>query len=523
MPHSQRLFLLFLMLIIGFNLPSCSRLSDVRRNLHTVENFQKMDRATSDQVKKDSPYLKAHMRNGNIYIFKGWSVDSTRQFLQGAGWQYNLQRDVRREGRFELAMDSVALLETNQLEVSPSFVFMTVLTGISVGGTIACISNPKACFGSCPTFYTTGHDSLQLRAEGFSSSISPSLEATDVDALFITADPGKFEIEMRNEAQETHVVRQANLLVVPRRGNERILADTQGRFWSAQRLSPPLTASAPEGDCRNLLSLADGKERFSPADSTDLSAKEFIELEFNNNPQAECGLVIGCRQTLLTTYLLYQAFAYMGRHAGYWLAEIERQNLRNQENSVQELIGGIEVQMLDNHGRWQTISEINEHGPLAVDFHLLPLGRQEGERVKVRLRQTKGNWRIDYTALAEMNGTVQPVRLQPALVINQGRPDETARRVLCDTVQALTTLPGDTYTLVYNLPEGGSEYEVFLESRGYYLEWMRLEWQAEESADLLAEFFARPEQALKRMAPEFKKVENQMERNFWGSRYAKPY
>jgi len=523
MPALKGSLLLLLLFMVFTSLSSCNRLQDLQRNLQTAENFNRMDLATMNQLKKDSPYLKAHMKNGNIYILRHWLVDSSRQFLKGDGALYNLNRNLLSEGRYNLAMDSVALLESNRLELTTSIGLMTVMTGVSAGVTIACLANPKACFGSCPTFYTTETAIPQLRAEGFSSSIAPSLEATDIDALFITARPGPLQIEMRNEAQETHVVRQANLLAVPRHGNERILADAGGQFWAGRSLSTPLSAIAPEGDCRVLLSAADGQERFSAADSTDLSTKEYIELEFENNPQAECGLVIGSRQTLLPTYLLYQAFAYMGRHAGYWLAEIERNNLRNQENSVQELIGGIEIQMLDKSGRWRTVSELDEHGPLAVDFHLLPLGQLEGDRVQIRLRQTKGNWRIDYIALAELAGIVQPIRLQPAEVLNQNRSDETARRVLCDSTKVLTTLPGDHYSLIYHLPDDYTEYDVFLESRGYYLEWMRQEWLAEENSAYLAEFFARPEQALKRMAPEFKKGEKNMEKQFWGSRYAKPY
>jgi hypothetical protein len=68
------------------------------------------------------------------------------------------------------------------LGTSPTVTALTVFTGITAATTIYCVTNPKACFRSCPTFYISDGDSLRLKAEGFLSSIAPSLEATDVDA-----------------------------------------------------------------------------------------------------------------------------------------------------------------------------------------------------------------------------------------------------------------------------------------------------------------------------------------------------
>ncbi len=92
---------------------------------------------------------------------------------------------------------------------------------------------------------------------------------------------------------------------------------------------------------------------------------------------------------------------------------------------------------------------------------------------------------------------------------------------LIDPTRKLVTLPGDRYVLKYNLPGDASGYEFFLESRGYYLEWIRQEWIAEENPYLLAEEFITPRLFLKRVAPEFKAVEKEMEICFWNSRYEK--
>ncbi|PYQ27780.1 MAG: hypothetical protein DMF57_18075, partial [Acidobacteria bacterium] len=69
-------------------------------------------------------------------------------------------------------------------------------------------------------------------------------------------------------------------------------------------------------------------------------------------------------------------------------------------------------------------------------------------------------------------------------------------------------------------PADFANQELFLESRGYYLEWMREEWMHEESRVRATMMFLMPHLALRVLAPEFKKIEPQMESRFWNSRYA---
>jgi hypothetical protein len=464
------------------------------------------------------------MQNGNTYVLQDWEMDSTRQLVVGTGTLFNINRDILRQGQFQVGIDSVAIFETNVIKTSGTATALTVFTGITAAVTVFCIANPKACFGSCPTFYIQHGDNLYLQAEGFSASIAPSLEATDIDALSYTSNSGdEFEIEMRNEALETHVVRYVDLLAVPKAKGSRVFSDLDGRFWESLSLLPPISAEGSEGDCLPLLSEVDGKERYSRSDPNYLGAREIIELEFSSVPDKQMGLVIGCRQTLLSTYLLYQTFAYMGNDAGYWFAQIERKNIQKHQNSIQKIMGGIEVLIEDSLGDWKVVDQIDEHGPLATDIHLLPIGRIASKSAKIRLRMTKGNWRIDYAALAELSQPVEAIRLPPQLVLKDGLVDRQTRAILRDSTQVLITLPGDNYTLRYQIPDVSCDYELFLQSRGYYLEWIRKEWIEEENPFLLAEMFINPEAALKRLAPDFKRVEGEMENHFWRSRYVKPY
>jgi hypothetical protein len=66
--------------------------------------------------------------------------------------------------------------------------------------------------------------------------------------------------------------------------------------------------------------------------------------------------------------------------------------------------------------------------------------------------------------------------------------------------------------------EQNAPRELFLESTGYYYEWMRQEWLPEENAAKAAQFLYAPATALRILAPLFKAREAGMDSVFWRSR-----
>lgn len=470
-----------------------------------------------------SPFLKAHMLDGRVYILSPWKVDSPAKTVSGPGELLGINREVMTKNTFTLPLDSVALFETNVVKTSAAVSALGFITGASVALTIFCAANPKACFGSCPTFYVSDGERPLLQAEGFSASVTRVLEARDIDALYRARPTGRdFVVQMKNEALETHVVRYVDVLAAPRRQGSRVFATSDGVFWQAREIVEPNRGLASEGDCLAALRAFDGFERFSTTDSTDLAARETIDLEFAAASEGNWGLVIASRQSLLSTYLFYQALAYMGRSAGHWLAALERRDVTMRERSrgINRILGGIEVLVQNETGAWVAAGQTNETGPLATDIRLVPLPRLHSGPAKIRLRLTRGHWRLDYVALARLDERVEPMRLRPAMVYRGDVVDENAGQLLLDSASVLTTLPGDEYKFVYRLPEDFGHYELFLESRGYYLEWMREEWLKEENPARAAMLFLEPQSAFRAMAPEFKKIEAEMEKLFWSSRYA---
>jgi hypothetical protein len=312
--------------------------------------------------------------------------------------------------------------------------------------------------------------------------------------------------------------------VAPRPAGGRVLATPGGEFWQATAFQEPTACAGREGDCLAAVRAFDGIERFSRADSTDLARRETIELTFPGDLGDRTGLVLASRQTLLSTFLFYQTLAYMGRDVGSWIATLERggAGIQKRSKGIGDALGGIEILAADPGGRWRRVAEVRETGPLATDVRVVPLPRSGSGPLHVCLRLTRGLWRLDYLALARLDAPVRPIAIEPSGVVKDDVEDREALGSLLDPARVLTTFPGDRYTLSFRLPDEPDRCEIFLESRGYYLEWMREEWLPERNPSLAMAMFRNPRKALHTLAPGFKRIEAGMEEDFWRSRYVHP-
>jgi hypothetical protein len=216
----------------------------------------------------------------------------------------------------------------------------------------------------------------------------------------------------------------------------------------------------------------------------------------------------------------------MGSSAGSFFANLERNSdeVKSLLDNPRKELGNIEVFIEDENGKFRKNGEAGEQVPISTDIKIIPLNDElKSSNLKIKLVMTKGLWRIDYLALADIIKEVEPVRIPPS----GSYPELTNEKkkvteLLSDSESFLITFPGDNYFLNYQLPEDYQNYELFMESRGYYLEWYRNEWLAEENPLKVYQMFYNPKQFFKDLAPQFKKVEAEMEETFWSSKYVYP-
>lgn len=474
------------------------------------------------------PFLKAHLKNGDIFILEDtWAIDTVQNTVSGTGTRYDFNRNLASEGALAVAIDSVAIFETNRKLPSPEsdrIIPLSIMAGLDVVIGILCITNPKACFGSCPTFYLDEQDNFHYAdAEGFSNAISPSMEYGDIDALGSVAAVGDtFSISMKNEALETHCVNEVKLLAYPKTAGKPVFQSADDAFFVAEAPYPVRRARGPEGDITDLVRRADRQERFSLADEANLSSKEVLYLDFDPVKTAgELGLVVSFRQTLMTTYFIYSAIGYMGDEVGDIFAKLETEPALNGklENGIKKELGDIEVYTQnDQTGAWVRQGELYETGPIAINQQIVPLTTAATDTVRLKIVMNRGLWRIDYLGLTTIQEKVDPVVLSPQAVLNHGQRDARARAQINDPNQRLISMPGSAYRFDFVLPEGDREYDLFLYTKGYYLEWMRAHWLKDKNLLSLWQMVEHPATYLKSEAAAYKQYETNMEHEFWNSK-----
>jgi hypothetical protein len=282
-------------------------------------------------------------------------------------------------------------------------------------------------------------------------------------------------------------------------------------------------ATGNEGNITSLLQNQDMQERFSLSDPNNMSCKEEVFLNFENvKNTSDIGLIVNFRQTLMTTYFVYSAIGFMGDEVGDIFAKIENNKGLNDKlkAGISKELGNIDVYLWDEKkSNWVFQDGLYETGPIAINKQILPLkGVISAKNLKIKLIMNKGLWRIDYLALTNIKEKVVPIEILPSSILNKGKIDNQALVSINNPYNYLISMPGSEYKFNFILPDQSNDYELFLYSKGYYLEWMREHWIKDKNLLKLRQMIENPKRYLKTEANYYKLYESTMEQEFWNSR-----
>ena len=495
-----------------------------------------------ESVLSDKQTIKVHLKDGSLLLFYEWEFFDKKEIIQGIGEYFSANREkvtlpVRANSsenkqlskvlyvggnKYVVPYELCVLVETNEYKgfnvISPLLMSYSTLCSAF---TFYCLTDPKACFGSCPTIYLYDDENKEIVAEGFSSSITKSMEATDVDFICdisLKDSVDQIKLELQNEAFETHYVRYADLLVVKKASSTHVVYGKDG-FYEVDHIKVPKSVEGIVADNLPLFQYADHQEYLALADTCDLNTKESIVFVFDEFEGANSGIVLTQRQSFMTTFLFYQSMAHMGTKAGELLARYERSSplVRKAFKSMDEVLGGVDIEVEVNN-KWKKVGTIKEQGPIVCDTHIVPVN-YKNKISKVRLTMTKGLWRIDRVNVCNVVKKSKSEVIQASSLINYNQEDCSILQELNDKEKMIVNLPGTSHTLIYKLPEYDN-YAVFVETRGYYTEWMRKEWLKEESEEMIDLILYNPKKWIRLMTPQYKHMELEMETLFWMSKYA---
>lgn len=444
-----------------------------------------VDVSAEAPIEISSP-VKAHLYDGSTVVFpEGIKVHDGK--VRGQGEKFNVALE---NNKFidEIALDEIAAMESFQTPVNAA-----ATTAASTVGTVGWVALGSlaalALFGSCPTVYSTDSGDAILEAELFSYSIAPSFQARDIDKLGLKhVEGGYFELDFRNEMLETHYIDQLEILEITHAANQVAYPDSNGNPIVVGTTVAPVSAVDQYG--RNILpevTTADGRVWSATSNRlANVGLNDFhdsLDFEFSlPKDSGELALVFHMRNSMLNTVLLYdvmlkeQSFAaldWMGHDLNH-LGNRAELGLWYREHM------GMTVSIWRD-GEFRKVGRIGDQGPIAWSERAFVLDAPRGDSLKVRLSFVADNWRIDQVGLAvdTQRGEVRKIPVATAKSPEEHRPDIPEYLAQPDKTY-LITRPGESVQLRFDVGESKQSRTFFLVSDGYYMEWMRSEWLAEE-------------------------------------------
>jgi hypothetical protein len=426
----------------------------------------------------------------------------------------------------KVPLDGVLALESFQNTTEKG---LTVLasTGTTVLTVAAVVVLVKALFGSCPTVYSESDDHPELESELFSYSIAPMFEMQDIDRLRVQPDQdGMLQLEVRNEALETHYLNHLELMEVRHFSDEIVVPDENGSPVALKTFSSPQEIFDRTG--RNLLpalNAADGLVfRTDPTMLDNIKIEDLrdsIEMRLPKPAGRDTvALVFRLRNSLLNTVLLYDMMlAASGARSLDWLGkELGEIRPALELASWYSSRMGMRVELWENGG-YRQVARVPDTGPIAWKDLSVIVPVPAGDRFRVRLSFVADNWRIDQLRVAtDVRRPVMRSIPLKEVVLNDGVRDASAAHSLESADQRyLQTSPGQSFRVRFDAGREpvGTSRTFLLTSRGYYTEWIRRSWIQNASH---SGTFTPSDEALLQAIVRWRKVQPEFEARFNATR-----
>jgi hypothetical protein len=434
--------------------------------------------------------VKAHLKDGSTVTYPN-GVSISGGMLRGEGFFNDLTLTQFRQVR-EIPLDSVVGMESFRTRTNrtKSIVESSLATaGATIGGALLAI----AIFGSCPTVYS--NDGTVEEAELFSSSIVPLFEARDLDRLHAQPDAnGTLELEVRNEAMETHYINHLQVIEVRHASNEIVLPGTEGGVVAVRDVRAPAVMTDRTGrDVLGSISAVDEKYYATDPKTVDNATaadmNDWLDFTVPSAGSDKVALVFRLRNSLLSTTLLYDVMlGAAGARALDWL----NQDLAKISTAVDlgrwyQKRAGLHISVWRD-GAYREVVRIPDSGPIswhdvAASIPVLP-----GETsLRIRLSFLADHWRIDRIGIA---GAVRPstqrvIQIADVTGTSGGAETEARLNMSAPDTRYLQTSPGQRFFIRFDAgPAPASQSRTFLLSaQGYYTEWIRGSWIKTASAD----------------------------------------
>lgn len=447
--------------------------------------------------------LKIHLVDGTIALFPGGAtflLDS----LTGAGRHYSLLLD-RSAAIDGLSLNDVVAVETYDERVLVAQSLATSIALSAAATTAAVMIVPAlatAIFGSCPTIYSQTDAKPRLEAESFSNSIAPLLEMRDVDRIHAIPNVfGRLELDVRNEALETHYINHLELVEVTHRPGAFAVPAERGKALVLSDFIPVTGLTDRAGrDVSDVLQTPDGDAYRTDVQVLDSvraeDLRDYIDLVMPNPAADTVAVLLSLRNSLLNTVLFYDfMLRAQGPRALEWLSrDINTVSTAVALGDFYSRHMRLRVQVRDGEA-FREVGQVREVGPIAWSDVAVLVPVPAGNSLRIRLSFIADAWRIDRAAVAlgVQRESVRRLPVERVLDADRAVDHEALANITRPDEDYLITLPGDRFWIQFDPQRAPADLDrtYFIAAQGYYTEWIRGEWLRDSEEPTLFEASAK--------------------------------
>lgn len=343
---------------------------------------------------------------------------------------------------------------------------------------------PDTTNPSCPLVYSFDGEKYVFDGEPLNGVISENLTRTDYTRLeLLNKSEGKFKLLVKNQPEETEMIDELKLVMVPRDKYTYVTPNPEGDFFNYKKIIRPISVSDENGKDVSIFFNEKDNIRWQTLMPYDTSfrgsvQRHCLKFRFPKPEGADYALLfVNCGTAYWGSKMLKVMIQLKGNKVSDWYG-----NLFNGGKEMQKLLRflwdeelfAMKVNLLEG-GNYNTRTYIPAGGPLMDEDRIirLPLEKVKGDYVEFILNPPAGFWKIDQIGIIydyKLTDKENIKEYDAVFAEDQDGTDIRSKINNIDKNYYAMPVIGDHAFVFYDVPPDfdKSRYDIFLKSTGYY-------------------------------------------------------
>lgn len=343
---------------------------------------------------------------------------------------------------------------------------------------------PDTTNPSCPLVYSFDGEKYVFDGEPLNGVISENLTRTDYTRLeLLNKSDGKFKLLVKNQPEETEMIDELKLVMIPRDKDSYVTPNPEGDFFKYKKIIRPISVTDENGKDVSIFFNEKDNIRWQTLMPYDTSfrgsvQRHSLKFRFPKPEGADYALLfVNCGTAYWGSKMLKVMIQLKGNKVSDWYG-----NLFNGGKEMQKLLRflwdeelfAMKVNLLEG-GNYNTRTYIPAGGPLMDEDRIirLPLQKVKGDYIEFILNPPAGFWKIDQIGIIyDYKLTEKESIKEYDAVIAEDQDGTDIRSKINNRDKNYYAMPvyGDHAFVFYDVPPDfeKSRYDIFLKSTGYY-------------------------------------------------------